>query len=765
MKPLSTITFYLLFVGIFLQTYVCQGQTTCSPIYVSTTGTATALGTISMPTTLEKAISRVQMTGGIIKIAIGNYLIDSTLRIPSHVVLEGGFDPANNWTKTSLAGATVIHRTALNPAGIYNTNQHLTALEMNACEHVRLQDLTITTAAGAVGSGISTYGIFIDNASDYHITRVQVLPGNAGSGIGEAPSCGRTGVLGSSPLDGGNGANGENGEIDDNNANIKGGNGGAGGIACNGTTAALGGLGGRANNGNVGQDGNSAVASSMDGGAGAGGGQGGPEANGFSGGTSGAGGAPTVPPSGCAATPTGLGPIVIGGIGGLLDDPGTAGTDGLNGIDGNVGCLGSQGSGGSIQNCRFYVGGQGGLGTDGSAGSGGSGGGGGGGQNCSFCIDGTGNAGGGGGGGGAGGEAGIGSFGGGASFGIFICNNGNNAWIEDCFVEAGAIGAGGNGGLGGVGGFGGQGGLGGSTGLSEIGRGGNGGAGGNGGDGGQGGNGSDGLAVNIYWSGTGTSPIELDSTFDLVGQSVIHVSNVETIGQSVEFTDVSLPIGTGLTNWDFDLTSNSANPAIASDNPSTAVYTAPGRYSIRHNTIGAALSEYKGFFGIPVAFTITTTTTASSSATVGNGTATVSPQVGGTYTYQWDASAGNQSLPTVTGLLPGTYCVTITDGNGCLNVACARVLLNTATQSINNQAQNVRIYPNPTNHSCVLLSKEVLGTKELSIVNTLGQLKYQAVFEGTEYSINVQKWENGVYWVELNSERGKRWIRKLVVQH
>lgn len=759
MKLLCTLIHYFFFIALFLIAEASKGQTTCLPIYVSPTGIATALGTTSAPTTLETAVFRVQTIGGTIKMGIGTYSIDRTLQIPSDLTLEGGFDPLNNWNKTSLAGATVIHRTALNPEGVYNTNQHLTALEMNACVNVRLQDITITTAVG--GAGISTYGIFMNNVSDYHITRVQVLPGNAGSGIEGAEGCGRTGSTGANSMDGGDGLNGETGEIDDNSANIKGGSGGAGGVACNGTVAAIGGLGGTANNGNLGQTGNSALAGSMDGGAGAGGGRGGPEANGFQGGTSGAGGAPT----GCAATPTGLGAIVIGGIGGLLDNPGTAGGDGLNGIDGNVGCVGSQGSAGSIQNCRFYIGGQGGMGTDGSAGSGGSGGGGGGGQYCTLCLDGTGNAGGGGGGGGAGGAAGMGSFGGAASFGIFICNNGNNGWIEDCFVEAGAKGAGGQGGFGGVGGFGGQGGSGGSTGLNEIGRGGNGGVGGTGGDGGQGGNGSDGLAVNIYWSGTGTSPIEMDSMFDLVGQSIIQVSNVGSIGQSVEFIDVSLPTGAGLTNWDFDLANNWASPAIAMDNPSTTVYAMPGRYSIRHNTTGAARAVYKGFFCIPVGFTITTTTTASSSATVGDGTANVVPQGGGSYAYQWDASTGNQTLPTVGALVPGTYCVTITDVNGCMNVACPTVLLNTGIYSINEEEQFVNLYPNPTKNHCTLSTKEVVGKKELKVVNTLGQLKYQAIFDETEHSIKVQEWTNGVYWLELNSENGRRWIKKLVVQN
>ena len=49
-----------------------------------------------------------------------------------------------------------------------------------------------------------------------------------------------------------------------------------------------------------------------------------------------------------------------------------------------------------------------------------------------------------------------------------------------------------------------------------------------------------------------------------------------------------------------------------------------------------------------------------------NGTATVAP-TGGTpsYTYMWNAAAGNQTTATATGLTAGTYTVTVTDANAC----------------------------------------------------------------------------------------------------
>ncbi|WMX16423.1 gliding motility-associated C-terminal domain-containing protein [Aureispira sp. CCB-E] len=56
---------------------------------------------------------------------------------------------------------------------------------------------------------------------------------------------------------------------------------------------------------------------------------------------------------------------------------------------------------------------------------------------------------------------------------------------------------------------------------------------------------------------------------------------------------------------------------------------------------------------------------------------------GGTpgYNFLWDANTGNQTTAFATGLLPGTYCVTVTDANGCTDTACTVILQTTQTFS------------------------------------------------------------------------------------
>jgi len=497
---------------------------TCRNIYASTTGNPLAAGTKFDPVTLEEALSRSACTNTIVKLATGTYVIDNSININSNLTLEGGFIENQAWTKTSEIGATRLHRSTLNAEGVLNINRRLTALTAYGSTNFRLQDLTISTA-DAIVPGTSTYGLYLNNASDYNITRVNDDVGQASNGTDGASGCNATG--------GGAGLDGQPGDIDAVDLDVLGGAGGNGGNSCGSGAFLLGGQPGR----NVSHAGapvgdggiaTNASAGIVDGGAGGGGGRGGPAGNGGAGGAGGMGGTPFI---GCSGTPSGLGSTVPGGAGGLVNTfntgvpgfaNGTAGLSGTDGIDGVDGCVGAMGTPGQLSFGGYYeAGSQGLMGQSGAGGSGGGGGGGGGGQINGGAIDGTGHGGGAGGGGGSGGTGGSGGFGGGGSFGIYISNNGANGAIEHSHILAGTAGVGGVGGVGGLGAVGGTGGIG-ALGLTpanvEVQAGGDGGKGGDGGNGGAGGDGQGGVSINIYWDGIGTVPLAQDSAYALYNQ-------------------------------------------------------------------------------------------------------------------------------------------------------------------------------------------------------------------------------------------------------
>jgi len=91
---------------------------TCNVIYVTPGGSSTNPGTQAEPTNLLAALSRAACSNTIIKMAVGPYDFDHPITtVTSNITIEGGFDPATGWRKTSQPGATTIRRTAANVEG------------------------------------------------------------------------------------------------------------------------------------------------------------------------------------------------------------------------------------------------------------------------------------------------------------------------------------------------------------------------------------------------------------------------------------------------------------------------------------------------------------------------------------------------------------------------------------------------------------------------------------------------------------------------
>jgi len=528
---------------------------TCNNIYVTPTGNGDGLSQ-SNPTNLGQALEKGQCNRVTIKMAKGTYTIDTAITsISSYMTLEGGFQPSNNWRKTSAPGATTIRRTDANPDGPPDA-QRIVAIYMNNDQFFRFQDITIETdaATSSTGSGVTNYGIHMTNCSDYELVRTQIKAGSGSPGAdgddgadGANGSPGQDGFAGSTTDAGDPGHGGDGGS----GAGSGSGAGGTGGSDANGSSCC--------NAGDFGQDG-IASTSFRAGGGGAGGGSGGEGPN--------------------SGGPGGNSGLNSGGAGG---GPGSNGSNGANGSDG-VNGSNATGTGQGQHIGGFYVPGDGPDGQNGEGGEGGAGGGGGGG--CPSCADGAGSGGAGGGGGGQGGEGGEGGDGGGGSFGIYLFNNGANGRIEDCRIVTGTGGPGGAGGVGGQGGAGGSGGAGATfTGGGTVGAGGDGGDGGAGGNGGDGAPGDDGQVSRAYLN-SGASPVVFDSTFSLSSQPEIFVDNVDCTNETINFN------ATGSGSWTFGANSSPSNANGTSVNTQ---YSSAGRKTVNYNG-----NDYAGFANIAI---------------------------------------------------------------------------------------------------------------------------------------------------------------------
>lgn len=440
----------------------------CEIIYATTTGTGT--GTQASPTNLINALAYAQCNNALIKLGIGTYRLDYPItNFGSYTTLEGGFDPANNWIKTSTPGATTIYRDSLNMDG-YSNLKRVVGFYLKGAQYFRFQDLTIQTAncpptAAGDTFGYSNYVFAMNNCSNYNFVRCQIIPGNASNG-----SNGTTGANGAAGANG-TGSSSQTGAPAPPGPNA----GGAGGD----------GGGSGAFSGNSGNNGSSGTGPSP-----------------------GAGG-----PGGTGAIACPNSPIFSGGQAG----PGTNGGNGTANIT-----TGATGGSGSVVSNLLTSGG---MGVSGMSGTDGSGGGGGGGQSGSGGFLDVGSGGGSGGSGGGGGLGGSGGGGGGNSFGIFSNNNGANGVILECNIAASTAGTGAAGGTGGIGGAGGTGGPGGACGSCCSGPFAIGGNGGTGGSGGNGGNGAPGIADKVYLVAGGTPLANGDTLFNLIAQPTITTTN------------------------------------------------------------------------------------------------------------------------------------------------------------------------------------------------------------------------------------------------
>ena len=595
------------------------GGEQCQVVYVSPG--ASGSGSAADPASLAFALGIQSCSPLLIKMNTGTYVLSNTVTgLSGNLTLEGGFEQANGWRKTSQVGATTIHRDANNPLGPAG-NQRISAFEISNAGNLRFQDLTITTA-NATLPGTSTYGVHLNNCNTYSFVRCQILPGNGAIGVAGAP--------GANGANGGAGINGQAGSDNSQDDPGEGGAGGAGGGTGGGANGAAGADPGdgasccsAANlsssccnpggGGGAGGDSNNTRA----GGGGGGGGCGGEADN--NGGAGGQGGGINNGPNQCC-----------GGAGGNGGNPGTAGGNGTSGIDGANGAnQTATGPAGTHAGGFFVPGAAAPSGGDGTGGRGGAGGGGGGGEGCFLgCNDGGGSGGGGGGGGGEGGQGGFGGFGGGGSFGVYVVNNGTNGNFIQCRLQAGAPGAGGPGGAGGNGGAGGGRGLGSLyTGGGSVGAGGNGGFGGDGGNGGTGGTGAPGTAQAFYFGGgspvTTTGPNDIG--FALAAQPVINMTNVSCANTNITFT------GPAFDTWTLG---TGASPLIANGVNVTTMYSSTGRKDI---TRGA--HTYAGFANILVDNTALPLA------------ATTAPQVGGVYRICQGSAVDFSALNGATGYI------------------------------------------------------------------------------------------------------------------
>lgn len=741
----------------------------CNIIYASPAGGGNGLDPAT-PTDIVTALGMAACNNIVIKMQVGDYTINNPLNVNSFVTLEGGYNVGYTLKTSSTATTGVfpnrgtrIIRSTSNVEGPVGSQRYTGINVVAGSSYFRFQDIRIEMPDNAAGTAISNYGIYLGNScSNYNITRCYIYSGNAGSG---APGAANTTTANS----GGNGGNGSAGNVDEDTDCGAGGGGGGGG----GTTAGVNGGNGTGNFnsanfcgaglqvGGTGGTGGATAGSGAQGGSdpdacsytfgGQLGGAGATSTSIRSGGGGGGGGSG----SQLSVTPISggngggvfsvYGANTTGGAGGADGNPGAAGSTGGAGLAGVNGTVGATGAPGTDATGYWVPGGQGGIGGDGSGGQGGKGGGGGGGQTCFFCIDGSGSGGGGGGGGGQGGTGGTGGFGGGATFGIFIFNNGANGVVSDCQIITGAAGAGGVGGAGQIGGNGGTGGLGSTYSGGEVGRGGNGGAGGKGGNGGAGGSGAAGNAVAVRLVG-GAALTTNVSSFTLATQPVLTAENKACTNVTIAHTST-----VGVPAWSsFGV---DASPASGAGSPASTTYTSTGRKTLTLNA-----SNYTDFNNI-IVNPPSTGNIIASAAVICPGSANFVSSVAGTsgLTYSWTAAPAGATIGSVTS--SSTSIAFANAGVGPITYTVSLNITSLCCGTLTPITQTITVYPTPAAPTATVNSTCVGGVSTFTASTPAGSSFswYNAASSGTllatgnTYSVGAVSTPTTVYLQATNA--------------
>jgi len=162
----------------------------------------------------------------------------------------------------------------------------------------------------------------------------------------------------------------------------------------------------------------------------------------------------------------------------------------------------------------------------------------------------------------------------------------------------------------------------------------------------------------------------------------------------------------------------------------------------------------------PPALSISTSSTSAPCGTcpTGSTTATVT---GGTspYTYMW--APGGCATANCTGLIPGTYTVTVTDANGCTGTQTVVVVNSIGIEEMYNLG-GVSVYPNPSSGIFVLETGKI-NNAQVEITNVVGSVVFVSEIKNTTSTIDLSALPKGVYFLKLKCNEGAA-MKKITIE-
>ncbi len=252
----------------------------------------------------------------------------------------------------------------------------------------------------------------------------------------------------------------------------------------------------------------------------------------------------------------------------------------------------------------------------------------------------------------------------------------------------------------------------------------------------------------------------------------VTVSSLSTAMDSVDVTcnggtdgEAMVAVSGGTTPYDYAWEDSGGN-AVSSNNDTITDLPA-GEYFLTVTDSSGCVKDDSVTVNEPAALTTKVDSVEDVSCSgAGNGSAYITV-TGGTspYSYAWSNGDTTEDL---TGIRPGTYTVTVTDANGCEDIASVEVSDNSAPMvSATVTDVSVRVYPNPSRGLFkVALEGPVERSVELRVLDMHGRaIERIEIDKGGSpvRTLDLKGVSKGVYHLEIRS--GKAVVhRRIVIQ-
>ncbi|MGB0982448.1 MAG: T9SS type A sorting domain-containing protein [Saprospiraceae bacterium] len=226
----------------------------------------------------------------------------------------------------------------------------------------------------------------------------------------------------------------------------------------------------------------------------------------------------------------------------------------------------------------------------------------------------------------------------------------------------------------------------------------------------------------------------------------ILVDDVLCAGENSGSINLTATGGTGVLNYSWNV------GAIGNNNNANGL--GAGNYSVTITDANNCSTSDVATINEPTAIVLSTTAAAdTTNSMIGSATVTATGGVGG-YTYNWNV-AGGATTSEVTGLVAGTYTVTVTDANGCSETAT--VIIENFEFPVNTREldyiADLGVFPNPTRGN-VTITLELSRYADVSvkIYNLTGQVVEDLGLHNTTnetFQLDLSNYASGMYYVRF----------------